>query len=229
MNNLPASNQIGTVFLDTDLNVQRFTPAATKIINLISTDVGRPVTHIVSNMHYDKLVTDVREVLTTLVPKRIEVQTKSGGWYSMHILPYRTAENMSEGVVVTFVEVTGRKRIETVLGRQRELTNAIMAISPIPLVTLDEKFTIVEANSVFLRDFRFNLEAIRNKKLLDVLQPPGDHAGTKKTPENALKKGASQEIQIALNSRGYSINIKPIKKEPAQPLILVAFNDRPGR
>ena len=79
MNNLLAGTGIGTVFVDHQLRIQRFTPAVTQVINLIPTDVGRPLGHIVSNLvGYDRLVEDVRTVLDTLVPKEVEVQTQDG-------------------------------------------------------------------------------------------------------------------------------------------------------
>ncbi|MEW6533729.1 MAG: chemotaxis protein CheB [Thermodesulfobacteriota bacterium] len=112
MNNLLAATQIGTIFLDTNLNIQRFTPPVKKIINLIDTDIGRPMPHIVHNLEYDRLAEDVQLVLQTLNSKETEVRTKAGNWYSMRILPYRTTQNVIEGVVVTFVDITLRKRAE---------------------------------------------------------------------------------------------------------------------
>ena len=107
MNNLLAGTGIGTVFVDQQLRILRFTPAATRIINLIQTDVGRPVGHIVSNLvGYDRLVEDVQAVLDTLVPKEVEVQTTAGDWYLMRIQPYRTLDNVIEGAVITFVDIT---------------------------------------------------------------------------------------------------------------------------
>jgi two-component system CheB/CheR fusion protein len=117
MNNLLAGTGVGTVFLDDDLIIQRFTPAATQVINLIQTDVGRPVSHIVSNLDYDHLTEDAQAVLDTLVPKEAEVQTTDGRWYLMHILPYRTLENVIEGAVLTFVEITKQKQMQEEIRR----------------------------------------------------------------------------------------------------------------
>ena len=80
LNNLLASTDIGTIFLDTHLNVQRFTPTMTDFINLIETDVGRPLAHMVTKLKYRRLVEDAQEVLRTLVPKEEEIQTKDT-WY----------------------------------------------------------------------------------------------------------------------------------------------------
>ncbi|HAH05991.1 MAG TPA: hypothetical protein DCM05_05585 [Elusimicrobia bacterium] len=111
MNNLLAGTGIGTIFVDHQLNIQRFTPAITQVINLIPTDVGRPVGHIVSNLAgYDRLSEDIREVLDTLAPKELEVRTKAGARLILRIRPYRTLENVIEGAVVTFVDITGMER-----------------------------------------------------------------------------------------------------------------------
>jgi two-component system CheB/CheR fusion protein len=111
-----AGTGIGTVFVDHELRILRFTPAITQVINLIPTDVGRPVGHIVSNLaSYDRLVEDVRLVLDSLVPKEVDVQTRAGAWYLMRIRPYRTLENVIEGAVITFVEITETKRAQAAL------------------------------------------------------------------------------------------------------------------
>jgi two-component system, chemotaxis family, CheB/CheR fusion protein len=111
MNNLLAGTGIATVFVDHQLRILRFTPSATRIINLIQSDIGRPVGHIVSNLPgYDHLVADIRAVLDTLVSQEAEVQTADGGWYTMRIQPYRTIDNVIEGAVLTFVDITGHKR-----------------------------------------------------------------------------------------------------------------------
>lgn len=116
MNNLLAGTGIGTVFVDHHLRILRFTPAATRIINLIPGDVGRPVGHILSNLvGYDLLVADVQAVLDTLVPKEVEVQTKEGKWYTLRIQLYRTLDNVIEGAVITFVDITEMKRAEAAL------------------------------------------------------------------------------------------------------------------
>ncbi len=107
MNNLLAGTNIATVFVDHQLRIMRFTPAATKIINLIKSDIGRPVSHIVSNLPgYGTLKEDTQAVLDTLVPRKTDVQTAAGQWYTMRIQPYRTMNNAIEGIVLTFVDIT---------------------------------------------------------------------------------------------------------------------------
>jgi two-component system CheB/CheR fusion protein len=113
MNNLLAGTGIGTLFVDMDLRITRFTPAVTQVINLIPSDIGRPVAHIVSNLvGYDRLVQDVQTTLDSLIPQQIDVQSKSDHWFQMSIRPYRTPENVIQGAVLTFVNITDRKRLE---------------------------------------------------------------------------------------------------------------------
>jgi len=130
MNNLLAGTGIGTLFVDHQLRILRFTPTATRFINLIQADEGRPVGHIVSNLiGYDRLVADVQAVLDTLVPQEVEVQTAEGRWYTMRILPYRTLDNVIEGVVITFVDITGVKEMQATLreneARFRQITESL--------------------------------------------------------------------------------------------------------
>jgi two-component system CheB/CheR fusion protein len=121
MNNLLAGTGIGTVFVDFELRILRFTPAASSIINLIPSDMGRPVAHIVSNIvNYDSLIIDVRSVLDTLIHKEVDVQTREGKWYTMRIQPYRTLDNVIEGAVISFIEITERKLMQEALRVARD-------------------------------------------------------------------------------------------------------------
>ncbi len=121
MNNLLAGTGIGTVFVDHQLRILRFTPSASQIINLIMSDVGRPVAHIVSNLvGYDRLVADTQAMLNTLVPKELEVQTHSGQWYTMRIQAYRTLDNVIEGAVISFVDITALVKVRDDLRRSNE-------------------------------------------------------------------------------------------------------------
>ncbi len=115
MKNLLDSTEIATLFLDAALNVRRFTAQATRIIKLIPGDTGRPITDIVTDLNYPDMVQDAREVLRTLVFRERDVPTADGRWFKVRTMPYRTQENRIDGLVITFLDVSVRKKLETEL------------------------------------------------------------------------------------------------------------------
>lgn len=129
ISNLLAGTGIGSIFVDFQLRIMRFTPAASQIINLILSDVGRPVAHIVSNLvGYDHMVADIQGVLDTLIPKAMEVQTYEGSWYMMKILPYRTIDNVIEGAVITFLDITENVLTREALRVSNELSRLAVVV-----------------------------------------------------------------------------------------------------
>lgn len=130
MNNLLAGTDIATIFVDHKQQIMRFTPATTRIINLITSDVGRPVSHIVSNlMGYDRLEEDIQTVLDTLIPKELELQAKAGTWYNMRIMPYRTLNNVIEGAVITFIDITKMRDTQDKLQKINDLTRLAAVVN----------------------------------------------------------------------------------------------------
>ena len=113
INNLLVGTGIGTMYVDLHLRILRFTSPVTEIINVVSNDAGRPVQDFSTRFKkYSTLEEDVRAVLDTLVPVEREVQTTQGKWYLLRILPYRTTENVIEGAVLSFVNITEHKQGE---------------------------------------------------------------------------------------------------------------------
>jgi PAS domain len=115
MKNLLDSTELTTLFLDSELNVRLFTTGSKKIFKLMRTDLGRPITDIASDLIYSRLEKDAREVLRTLVSHEEQLTTRDGHWFLMRILPYRTLENIIDGVVITFVDITVSKALEAEL------------------------------------------------------------------------------------------------------------------
>ena len=129
LNNLMAGTGTGTLFVDFQLCIQRFTPSITQAINLIPSDVGRPVAHVVSNLvGYTALVADIQSVLDTLVPRDVEVQTHSGAWFLLRIRPYRTLENSIEGAVMTFTDITEMRNTREALQKANSLGRLAMVV-----------------------------------------------------------------------------------------------------
>ena len=172
MNNLFAGTGVGTLFVDHQLRISRFTPAAAQVINLIQTDIGRPLGHIVSNLvGPDRLLADVKTVLDTLAPIEAEVQTKAGNWYILGIRPYRTIENMIEGAVITFVDITLRRMAEQKL-LQVERFRRAAEIERVGIASFKIAGDITSANDAFLRMLGYSREDLAaGKTHWDLITP----------------------------------------------------------
>jgi PAS domain S-box-containing protein len=118
MKNLLNSTDVATLFLDGDLLVRRFTTQTSRLIKLIPGDTGRPITDITTELDYPDLAEDALEVLRTLVFKERQVGSRDGRWFSVKILPYRTLDNVIDGVVITFTDSTAARRLEEALREQ---------------------------------------------------------------------------------------------------------------
>jgi two-component system CheB/CheR fusion protein len=120
LQNLMASTDIGTLFLDTALRIKLFTPYVTDLFNIAPGDEGRPITDFTHQLDYDGLADDARAVLEKLGPVDREVRSLSQGWHMMRLRPYRTVDNKIDGIVVTFVEVSERRKAEEALQQSEE-------------------------------------------------------------------------------------------------------------
>ncbi|MGJ0485789.1 MAG: chemotaxis protein CheB [Methylomicrobium sp.] len=120
MTNLLNSTQIATIFLDNTLKLRRFTPHATALFKLIPGDVGRPLSDIVNELDYPALMDDAQEVLNTLVFRESPAKTYDGRWFRVRIMPYRTVDNLIDGVVITFIDITVIKQLEAKLRQDKD-------------------------------------------------------------------------------------------------------------
>ncbi|MFA7281571.1 MAG: chemotaxis protein CheB [Sterolibacterium sp.] len=111
MTNLLNSTEIATIFLDGEMALRRYTPHATNLFKLIPGDIGRPLTHVVTDLDYAQLNADAQEVLRTLIFKEAQAGTRDGRWYRVRIMPYRTQDNVIDGVVITFTDISDIKKL----------------------------------------------------------------------------------------------------------------------
>ena len=153
LQNLLNSTDMATIFLDADLNIKRFTPAARSVANLIVSDLGRPLSDIASKLEGPPLMDDAREVLQSLVSRTREIRSAEGTWYQMRALPYRTVTNMIGGVILTFSDVTAIKQADVILREAQSYCESIVQTVREPLVVLDREFRVVSANGAFYETF----------------------------------------------------------------------------
>jgi PAS domain S-box-containing protein len=129
LQNLMAATEIGTLFLDRQLRIRLFTPPAARYFNITQADLGRVITDFTHRLDYDSLYSDATKVLEDLTPSEAEVRTLDDSWLLMRMKPYRTIENMINGVVVTLADVTALKRAEAALGVELNAMNRLQVLS----------------------------------------------------------------------------------------------------
>ncbi|MEZ4866448.1 MAG: CheR family methyltransferase [Caldilineaceae bacterium] len=153
LQNLFAATEIATLFLDRDLHIERYTPRAAELFNLMPPDRGRPISHLRANLVYEEFTTDARQVLRTLVPLEREVQGDGDIWFQVNMRPYRTLEDRIEGVVITFVDVTANKQHELALRNAKEYAESIVHTIPDALLVLTTNLRVQTANDSFYTMF----------------------------------------------------------------------------
>lgn len=225
MQNLLNSTDVATVFLDKDLNIRRYTEQAKELVMLRKNDIGRPISELASNIEHDELVEKCRDVLRTLKFFECEVRTKNGGWYQMRIVPYRTTENLIDGLVITFVNIRSTSEL-------RAFFESIVETVRHPLIVLDENWCIISANHCFYDTFMLKPE----DTILNSFYEIGD--GEWNIPElrNSLERILTENMPFenfkvahvfpAVGDKALLLNARRLNREQGMPgMILLAMED----
>jgi two-component system CheB/CheR fusion protein len=173
INNLLASTEIGTLFLDRELRIKRFTPAATRLFNLLAQDVGRSIKDITPKTEYEKLWKDAEEVLHSLQVKEMELKSLAGETYASRILPYRTRENVIDGVVITFIDISAQH----LLGMAKNFAESIVNTVREPLLVLNADLKVISANRTFYRTFHAVKKDTENRPIYELGEGSGTSPG----------------------------------------------------
>ena len=183
MDNLFAATHIGTIFLDQDLRIRKFTPPAARQMNIISSDIGRAITDLSHQLEYDNLAEDIQKVMEAGETREIETKNREGEWYLVKVMPYASRdEEEVDGSVVSLIDITRRKRAELALTRQHDLLIRVVQASPTGIVMVDRSGRITYANrkaeeilglsrkelaELTYNDRRFNIEDLQGATIPD--------------------------------------------------------------
>jgi two-component system CheB/CheR fusion protein len=160
LNNLFSSANLPIIVLDSDRRIRRFTAAAEKVLNVIPTDIGRPIGHLNLNIRIPDLEALILEAIDSMSIKEREVQDREGHWYCLRIRPYRTVDNRIDGAMLLIIDIDSFKdldRLTSLLAQvdaARLFAEGVVQTAPWPLLILDRQLRVLKANPAFYQAYQ---------------------------------------------------------------------------
>jgi len=230
MKNLLENVNIGTIFLDLHLTIRRFTREATKVFRLAASDTGRPLADIRSLIPDVDLISDALAVLESLIPREIPVHTANDEWFLVRIMPYRTLDNVIDGVVLTFSDITSFKAADAEARAARDYAESIVDTVREPFVVLNGKFEVISASRSFYAIFHTTPEVTQGKVIFKIGDSQWDIPKLHELLEDVLPQNRSFENLLVdhvfpgIGQKKMLLNAREIIGEAGTPhLILLAM------
>jgi two-component system CheB/CheR fusion protein len=234
--NLLQTTDVATLFLDRELKIRRFTPAARQIFRLIERDVGRPLRDISTALQCPDFLPDIQHVLETLARVDKEVRCDGDAWYQMRVIPYRTAENVIDGVVVTFITIAEQKKATAAAEQAAGFAEAIVETVRQPLLVLDQDLKIDNANPAFYRHFQTGPDETLGARIYELGHNQWDIPELRRLLEQIVPQNTRfEDFQVQarfpkIGARTMLLNARQTThKGEATGRILLAFEDITGR
>ncbi|MBW4512977.1 MAG: PAS domain-containing protein [Scytonematopsis contorta HA4267-MV1] len=234
LQNLLSSTNIPILMVGGDLRIRRFTPPAGQILNLIPTDVGRPLGDIKHNLSVPDLEEQIAEVINTLSVKEQEVQDQKGRWYDLRIRPYRTTDNKIDGAVIILVDINALKRSAEQLRQSRNYAEAIVETMREMLVVLDSDLRVITANRSFYNMFRVSAAEVEQRLIFEIGNRQWDILELRSllgdiVPSNTqLAEFQDFEVELDFEQIGRKVmllNARKMSQANQQDMILLAISD----
>ncbi len=188
LNNVFSSTNIPMIIVGNDMRIKRFTPMARKVMNLIPSDMGRPLGDIKLNININNLEEIVVNVMEEMVPKELEVTDREGRWYSMRLRPYRTMDNRIDGAIISMIDVNEIKHVQEEAQSALDYSQAIIETMREPLIVLDGDGHIVSANSSFYETFKVSAAEMLSKTFYELNGSQWNNPELRKLLEEILPK-----------------------------------------
>ena len=217
LQNLMAATQIATVFLDRNLCIQRYTPPAVALFNIIPTDVGRPLADLTSRINYTALADDAEAVLEQLKTFELEVAHRDGRHFLARILPYRTGEDRIMGVVITFVDITRRRAAEEDLRTSEARFRAVADLVPDLLFSTDPAGLLLWCNERWLTYTGQTLVQAQGYGWVNIVHPE-DRTSARQRFLDAIGRGNAYHGEHRLlcadgTARWFLVRAEPLRDE----------------
>jgi len=238
LNNLFSNTSLPMILLGKDLRIRRFTQAAQHSLHIISTDIGRPVTHLNLNIQVPDLESLILSAIETVSIKEREVQNRSSHWYNLRIQPYKTGENKIEGALLFFIDISSIKSAERLVQALEELKAArdyskwIVDTVREPLLILDATLRVVTANPAFYTTFQVSNEQVENHSIYDLGAKQWDIPELRRLLEEVLPRNIEMNdfaVEENFPVIGIRVMLLNARRLDGQNLILLAIEDITAR
>ncbi|HSE44880.1 MAG TPA: PAS domain S-box protein, partial [Gemmatimonadales bacterium] len=192
--NLLSSVQMAIVMVGPDLRIRRFTPLAERMVNLIASDIGRPLGDITLNIDLPNLVDLVKEVIDTVMPQQREVQDRDGRWFSLRVRPYKTIDNRIDGAVLVLVDVDAMKRTEDSLRTSEARYRIVHEQAPLGIFETDLQGRFLQVNDQFCAMTGRSREQLLELRSGDITAP--DDLAVDLEAFRRIREGAVQSVRV---------------------------------
>ncbi|MGE5611709.1 MAG: CheR family methyltransferase, partial [Bacillota bacterium] len=232
LTNLLSSVKIPIIMLGTDLRIRRFTPAAGKVLNLVASDVGRPLGNIRLPLEVPDLEPLVLDVIASMAAKEREVQDAGGHWYLMRQHPYRTADNRIDGATLVLIDIDESRRAQEQVKASRDYAMAIVDTVQDPLLILSSDLRVVTASRSFYETFRVAPQESEGQFVYELGNGQWSGPRLRALLEDILPGGSElTDIEVEhdfprIGRRTMLLNARRLSAEPKQTgMILLSFKD----
>ena len=232
LNNVLGSMNVPILILSRDLRIRRFTPTATRVLNVIASDIGRPIGDITLNIHVADLESMLADSIDSMSVKEREVQDREGHWYALRIRPYRTLDDRIDGAVLVLIDIDDIKRSLEQTRAARDYAEAIVETVGQPLLVLDATFTVRTANHAFHEVFQTTAAEIEGQRIAHAQGGAWNLPTLMEKLAEVRNAGLRLEnlelvcLLPRLGERQLLINVRRLEQDPgSDPLILMAIED----
>jgi two-component system, chemotaxis family, CheB/CheR fusion protein len=233
--NLLAGTETATLFLDGDYKIKWFSPVSRELLDLVPSDIGRPLRSFAPRFADPNLLRDAETVLTRLIHIESEVRSDEGKWYLRRLFPYRTKDNRIAGIVLTLTDITERKQAADAVNEERLYAHAIVETIRQPLLVLDADLRVRSANRTFYTLFQVAQEVTENKMIYELGNGQWDIPPLRTLLDEVLLENTEvKDFRVdhlfeALGQRTMLLNARKLSRESRRDLILLAIEDITAR
>ncbi|MCF8234006.1 MAG: PAS domain-containing protein [Bacteroidales bacterium] len=228
LQNLLASTQIATLFLNREFRIMRYTPRLGELFNIRPADRGRLISDITNKMNYDELVPDAKKVIKSLQPVEREIEDTNGNTYLTRLLPYRSTDDKIDGVVITFIDISGRINAQKELEKEKTYAESIFETMHEPLLVLNPDLTVKSTNQAFYDHFEVKEAETIGRKIYQLGNNQWDIPALRKLLEEVLPDSNvfnDFEVEHEFEDIGRRIMLVNARRLDHVQLILLGIRD----